>query len=92
MKKITKWLTSIPSDKLLHFIVSGILYALFFKILVLAFGLYNTVPFIIAGVLAFGIGILKEYLDQKAGGKFDFLDLLADLLGILVFGLILYYV
>ena len=84
MNKIIKWLTSIPSDKLLHFIVSGILYALFFKILVLAFGLYNAVPYVLAGVLAFGVGILKEYLDQKDGGKFDFLDLLADLFGILV--------
>ena len=63
MNKIIKWLTSIPSDKLLHFIVSGILYALFFKILVLAFGLYNAVTYVLAGVLAFGVGILKEYLD-----------------------------
>ena len=89
MNKIIKWLTSIPSDKLLHFIVSGILYALFFKMLILAFGLYNLVPYILAGVLTFGIGILKEYLDQKDGGKFDFLDLLADLLGIAICWVIL---
>lgn len=62
-------------DKILHFFISAFMVAIFATFLDIH----------IAAVLAFCVGISKELFDQfQPGNKFDWLDLLADLIGVLI--------
>lgn len=72
--KIVAWFLAIPRDKCLHF-GAGIVIADFFAI---ALGM----RFCFWPVIFFAVG--KEFFDQWTGGKFDWWDVLATLLGALV--------
>jgi len=61
-------------DKLLHFSIS---YAIVLTLILKVSPLVG----ILTGVL---LGIAKEIFDKVRGGKFDFLDLFADALGIIL--------
>ena len=69
-----RFIQRVGIDKIAHFSVSGLL--------VFVFGKF--VPFWAASILVLILGISKEIYDAKMGGKFDFRDLLADLLGVAV--------
>lgn len=79
MTKIWIWmvslLTNIRKDRLYHFIC-GIIIAAFFC-MVLKMEYWSIIPVICAG-------FIKEFIDQIRGGKFDWIDLLATILGGLV--------
>ena len=67
-----RFIQRVGIDKIAHFSVSGLL--------VFVFGKF--VPFWAASILVLILGISKEIYDAKMGGKIDFKDLLADLLGV----------
>ena len=78
--KIANFLCSFTSDKYVHFIVC--------MILVQLISLF--IPFYYAMLIVFLIGLLKEIFDSKQkDDKFDVKDLLTDILGIIIEGLIL---
>ena len=70
-------------DKLLHLTVSCIIFIIVFKLVP-----WITFNWIIATVVTLGIGILKEFIDKKRGGLFDQKDILADIGGLILGGLI----
>ena len=67
-----RFIQRVGIDKIAHFSVSGLLVFVFGKFL----------PFWAASILVLVLGIAKEIYDAKMGGKIDFKDLLADLLGV----------
>lgn len=69
-----RFIQRVGIDKIAHFSVSGLLVFVFGKFL----------PFWVASILVLVLGITKEVYDAKTGGKIDFRDLLADLLGVAV--------
>ena len=73
MKRLLKILGSIPSDKMLHFIV-GMLITAIVAVIVPRF-----TP--IAMTVAVVAGFAKEIRDEIAYGGFDWKDLLATILG-----------
>lgn len=78
--KIANFLCSFTSDKYVHFIVC--------MILVQLISLF--IPFYYAMLIVFILGLCKEIFDSKQkDDKFDVKDLLADILGIIIEGLIL---
>ena len=78
--KIANFLCSFTSDKYIHFIVC--------MILVQLIALF--IPFYYAMLIVFILGLGKEIFDSKQkDDKFDVKDLLADILGIVIEGLIL---
>ena len=78
--KIANFLCSFTSDKYVHFIVC--------MILVQLIALF--IPFYYAMLIVFILGLGKEIFDSKQkDDKFDVKDLLADILGIIIEGLIL---
>ena len=78
--KIANFLCSFTSDKYIHFIVC--------MILVQLIALF--IPFYYAMLIVFILGLGKEIFDSKQkDDKFDIKDLLADILGIIIEGLIL---
>ena len=78
--KIANFLCSFTSDKYVHFIVC--------MILVQLIALF--IPFYCAMLIVFILGLSKEIFDSKQkDNKFDVKDLLADILGIIIEGLIL---
>lgn len=78
--KIANFLCSFTSDKYVHFIVC--------MILVQLIALF--IPFYYAILIVFILGLCKEIFDSKQqDDKFDVKDLLADILGIIIEGLIL---
>lgn len=72
VKKINEWLDGVGVDKYLH-VLAGLI------ITQLAIALFGE-PWIgfIIGVVA---GVLKETVDENAGGSFDLYDLLATVIG-----------
>lgn len=78
--KIANFLCSFTSDKYVHFIVC--------MILVQLISLF--IPVLYAMLIVFILGLGKEIFDSKQkDDKFDVKDLLADILGIIIEGLIL---
>ena len=78
--KIANFLCSFTSDKYVHFIVC--------MILVQLISLF--IPVLYAMLIVFILGLCKEIFDSKQkDDKFDVKDLLADILGIIIEGLIL---
>lgn len=78
--KIANFLCSFTSDKYIHFIVC--------MILVQLISLF--IPVLYAMLIVFILGLCKEIFDSKQkDDKFDVKDLLADILGIIIEGLIL---
>lgn len=78
--KIANFLCSFTSDKYVHFIVC--------MILVQLIALF--IPVLYAMLIVFILGLSKEIFDSKQqDDKFDVKDLLADILGIIIGGLIL---
>ena len=78
--KIANFLCSFTSDKYIHFIVCIILVQL----------IALFIPFYYAMLIVFILGLGKEIFDSKQkDDKFDVKDLLADILGIVIEGLIL---
>ena len=78
--KIANFLCSFTSDKYVHFIVCIILVQL----------IALFIPFYYAMLIVFILGLGKEIFDSKQkDDKFDVKDLLADILGIIIEGLIL---
>ena len=78
--KISNFLCSFTSDRYVHFIVC--------MILVQLIALF--IPFYYAMLIVFILGLGKEIFDSKQqDDKFDVKDLLADILGIVIEGLIL---
>ena len=78
--KIANFLCSFTSDKYIHFIVCMILVQL----------IALSIPFYYAMLIVFILGLGKEIFDSKQkDDKFDIKDLLADILGIIIEGLIL---
>lgn len=78
--KIANFLCSFTSDKYVHFIVC--------MILVQLIALF--IPFYYAMLIVFILGLGKEIFDSiQQDDKFDVKDLLADILGIIIEGLIL---
>ena len=78
--KIANFLCSFTSDKYIHFIVC--------MILVQLIALF--IPFYYAMLIVFILGLGKEIFDStQKDDKFDVKDLLADILGIIIEGLIL---
>ena len=78
--KIANFLCSFTSDKYVHFIVCIILVQL----------IALFIPFYYAMLIVFILGLSKEIFDSKQkDDKFDVKDLLADILGIIIEGLIL---
>lgn len=78
MKKIWNWfvglLNKVRRDRIYHF-VAGLVFALFFLfVLKMHFCLWPVVF----------IGFLKECIDTATDGNFDWIDLLATVLGALV--------
>ena len=72
--KIVAWVLSIPADKRLHF-VCGIIIAAFFAIaLGMKFCFWPVIFFTLA----------KEFFDQWTGGKWDWWDFVATLIGALI--------
>ena len=69
---IKKWISN-NSDKLAHFIICALLMTTFTPMV----GPYW------AALITIIIGIIKEVFDKFNGGRFDWLDLLADSLGII---------
>ena len=78
--KIANFLCSFTSDKYVHFIVC--------MILVQLIALF--IPILYAMLVVFIIGLGKEIFDSKQqDDTFSFKDLFADILGIIIQGLIL---
>ena len=78
--KIANFICSFTSDKYVHFIVC--------MILVQLISLF--IPVLYAMLIVFILGLCKEIFDSKQkDDKFDIKDLLADILGIIIEGLIL---
>ena len=78
--KIANFLCSFTSDKYVHFIVCIILVQL----------IALFIPFYYAMLIVFILGLGKEIFDSKQqDDKFDVKDLFADILGIIIEGLIL---
>lgn len=88
---INKIISKIAKDKLLHFTCSLILVFVSAGVCNL-FKLDKTITFIISFVLVLIIGIIKEIIDSKRGGKFDFKDLIADFTGIILGIGLLYFI
>ena len=74
------WLMHFGSDKYLHFIV-GLLIAFFAAHILYCLVSYHLLSALFGIVLAMLIGIFKEELDEKRGGKFDIYDALFTSLG-----------
>ena len=82
MKKILKWLSSIPKDKLLHFIVGILVGAGCMRVFSLFLSL---LPTGVLSCLVLGlVGIGKEWYDTKHGGTVDYVDILYTIVGGLV--------
>ena len=64
---------TIGIDRLLHFLVEAII--------VFTLTSYG-IPVWIAAIIGLAIGIIKEIIDARTGGKFDIIDLMADIVGI----------
>lgn len=83
MKKLWNWMVSllnkIRRDRLYHFIC-GLIFAAFFCI-VLKMGFWCFWPVIF-------IGFIKEFIDKWQDGNFDWIDLLATVIGGLVIALL----
>ena len=78
--KIANFLCSFTSDKYVHFIVCIVLVQL----------IALFIPVLYAMLIVFILGLGKEIFDSKQkNDKFDVKDLLADILGIIIEGLIL---
>lgn len=77
---ISKWVGE-NFDKCLHFIVC--------MLLTMVFSLF--VPMWVAGITVLIIGIGKEIYDYADYGKFDWKDLIADIIGIGVILLFYYF-
>ena len=78
--KIANFLCSFTSDKYIHFIIC--------MILVQLIALF--IPFYYAMLIVFILGLGKEIFDSKQkDNKFDVKDLLVDIFGIIIEGLIL---
>ena len=78
--KIANLLCSFTSDKYIHFIIC--------MILVQLIALF--IPFYYAMLIVFILGLGKEIFDSKQqDDKFDVKDLLVDIFGIIIEGLIL---
>ena len=78
--KIANFLCSFTSDKYIHFIVC--------MILVQLIALF--IPVLYSMLIVFIIGLSKEIFDSKQqDDTFSFKDLFADILGIIIQGLIL---
>lgn len=72
---IPNWIyVHIKDQGLLHIIVSAVI----FKILWLIFG------FVLGLIGTLCIGLFKEIYDSRSGGKFDKIDYVCDLIGILL--------
>lgn len=72
---IPNWIyVHIKDQGLLHIIVSAVI----FKILWLIFG------FVLGLIGTLLIGLFKEIYDSRSGGKFDKIDYVCDLIGILL--------
>ena len=68
---IEQWYKSFPQDKLLHYFVC------YFIATIIGIPTYPAIGFAVAVV----IGLLKEILDWKKGGKFSYADFMFDILG-----------
>lgn len=81
MKYLIKILSSIPQDKLLHFIICGILAFFLYITIVPLVG--TIVSFILTNIVVIGIGYYKEKYDDRDSTQnvFDKYDLLADIIG-----------
>ena len=78
--KIANFLCSFTSDRYVHFIVCIILVQLVSLL----------IPFYYAMLIVFILGLSKEIFDSKQqDDTFSFKDLFADILGIIIQGLIL---
>lgn len=75
-----RFIQRVGIDKIAHFSVSGLLVFAFDKFL----------PIWAALSLVLVLGIAKEIYDAKMGGKIDFKDLLADLLGVAMATIIIF--
>jgi len=65
----------IKVDKQLHFLVSAFI----------VFAIYAFIPnLLVAGIIALMVGLLKEVYDEYTYGGWDWYDMLADVIGILV--------
>lgn len=81
-QQFTKWfIRTIGIDRLLHFLAEAVI--------VFTLAAYG-VPVWIAAVVGLAVGIVKEIIDSASGGKFDLLDLIADLAGIAYVWLVLW--
>ena len=63
----------IGTDKIAHFAISAFI----------TLGVACFLPIWVAVIIATLIGFGKEYIDFKKGGKFDWKDIQADMLGII---------
>jgi hypothetical protein len=81
-------IASLPTDKVLHFACSGFLVFLFTMILhKCGVSLKNGSG--ISCIVTFAICVAKEIWDKVDGEKFDVIDLLSDLYGLLITTLII---
>jgi hypothetical protein len=75
MRTLLNYLTNIPQDKLLHFVVCDVLSTL----------LHLIFPAWFTFAMVFVIAVIKELYDHVSGkGTADWKDLVADILGIIV--------
>ena len=75
-------------DKIAHFSVSFLIFLISEMFLKEIFKLDNSSPYI-AGLITTLAGFGKEFYDKHKGGRFDWYDILADGLGMLL--AIIYY-
>ena len=67
------------ADKLLHLAFSFIFMAVF-DLLARLIGYDQSIP--LAAIVTMFVGVGKELIDEKQGGRFDGWDILADFLGV----------
>lgn len=84
--RVANYLAGVGVDKYIHF--NACLFIAFGVSGILSLWFNVNVATILGVVLSIGIGYIKELIDRKKkGGRFDFQDMKADILGAIIGGL-----
>lgn len=80
-KKVLSWISSIPKDKLLHFIAGMIVFFIFLSFSKLV-GASPSFGIVLSGILTTALAIFKEsWFDKNNDGEVSCLDVISTVFG-----------
>lgn len=91
IKKLITGLASIPVDKWMHAVVSMLIAVFLYKLFALT-GMPLMMTLIVSSILTAGIGVAKEVWDKKNNGSPEIRDIVADIIGVVVGILLVFWI